>query len=121
MPGSRRPRAGFTLIEVMVAVAIAGLVIAGGFKLVTVSLRALSEVRLEQELVNEAQKVYLDYMAKEDMPDRGEKDVVHAINGIVFRNAMDISNSLNSLMASDQFVVEVIRNGVPTSLQYEVR
>ena len=76
MPGFSRLRAGFTLIEVMVAVAVAGLVIAGGFKLVTVSLRALSEVRLEQELINEAQKVYLDYMTKEDMPNRGEKDGV---------------------------------------------
>ena len=48
-------------------------------------------------------------------------DVIRAINGIAFRNAMDISNSLSSLMASDQFVVEVMRNGTPTSLQYVVR
>ena len=71
-----RSSEGFTLIEVMVAVAIAGLVIAGGFKLLTVSLRALAEVRLEQELINEAQKVYLDYLTKEDMSDKGEKDGV---------------------------------------------
>ena len=58
------------------AVAIAGLVIAGGFHLITVALRALTEVRLEQELVSEAQKVYLDYLTREDMPDRGEKDGV---------------------------------------------
>ena len=69
-------REGFTLIEVMVAVAITGLVIAGGFKLLTVSLRTLTEVRLEQELVSEAQKVYLDYLTREDMPNRGEKDGV---------------------------------------------
>ena len=66
-------RRGFTLIEVMVAVAIVGLVIAGGFKLITVSLRVLAEVKLEQELVNEAQKVYIDYLTREDMSDRGEK------------------------------------------------
>ncbi|MCL2011036.1 MAG: prepilin-type N-terminal cleavage/methylation domain-containing protein [Synergistaceae bacterium] len=71
-----RSRAGFTLIEVMTAVAIAGLVIAGGFKLVTVSLRTLAEVKFERDLVNEAQKVYLDYLTREDMPDRGEKDGV---------------------------------------------
>ena len=76
MSGFGELRAGFTLIEVMVAVAIVGLVIAGGFQLVTVSLRALAEVRLEQELVNEAQKVYLDYLTKEDMPNIGEKDGV---------------------------------------------
>ena len=76
MTDDGRPRAGFTLVEVLAAVAVAGLVIAGGFKLVTVSLRALAEVRLEHELINEAQKVYLDYMTKENMPDRGEKDGV---------------------------------------------
>jgi len=48
-------------------------------------------------------------------------DVISAINGIAFRNAMDISNSLSSLMASDQFIVDVVRNGKPTSLQYVVR
>jgi type II secretory pathway component PulC len=48
-------------------------------------------------------------------------DVIRAINGIPFRNVMDISNSLSSLMASDQFVVEVTRGGASTSLQYVVR
>ena len=76
MPGFARSRAGFTLIEIMVAVAITGLVIAGGFQLLTVSLWTLSEVRLEQELVDEAQKVYLEYMTREDMPNRGEKNGV---------------------------------------------
>jgi len=50
-----------------------------------------------------------------------QNDIVRAVNGIVFRNAMDITNSLNSLMDSDQFVVEVVRNGAPTLLQYVVR
>ena len=75
-PHSGYTRGGFTLVEVMVAVAIAGLVIAGGFTLVTISLRALAEVKSEQELINEAQKVYLDYLTKEDMANRGEKDGV---------------------------------------------
>jgi prepilin-type N-terminal cleavage/methylation domain-containing protein len=67
---------GFTLLEVLVAVAIVGLVTAGGFKLIALSLRTLSEVSVEKELVNEAQKVYLDFLTKEDMPDSGEKDGV---------------------------------------------
>ena len=71
-----RARPAFTLIEVMVAVAIAGLVIAGGFTLITVSLRALAEVKLEQELINAAQKVYLDFLTREDMANKGEKDGV---------------------------------------------
>jgi prepilin-type N-terminal cleavage/methylation domain-containing protein len=73
---TRRRREGFTLLEVLVAVAIVGLVTAGGFKLIALSLRTLSEVSLEKELINEAQKVYLDFLTKEDMPDSGEKDGV---------------------------------------------
>ena len=69
-------RAGFTLIEVLAAVAIAGLVAAGGFRLIALSLRALSEVQLEREIVNEAQKIHLDFLTKEDMPDHGEKNGV---------------------------------------------
>jgi prepilin-type N-terminal cleavage/methylation domain-containing protein len=73
---TRRRRGGFTLLEVLVAVAIVGLVTAGGFKLIALSLRTLAEVSVERELVNEAQKVYLDFLTKEDMPDSGEKDGV---------------------------------------------
>jgi type II secretory pathway component PulC len=47
-------------------------------------------------------------------------DVIRSINGLAFRNMMDITNSLNSLMDSDRFDVEVMRNGAPTSLQYVV-
>jgi prepilin-type N-terminal cleavage/methylation domain-containing protein len=71
-----RGRGGFTLLEVLVAVAIVGLVTAGGFQLITLSLRTLSDVKTEQELVNEAQKVYLDFLSKEGIPDRGEEDGV---------------------------------------------
>ena len=76
MSGSGMARPGFTLIEIMAAVAIVGLVVAGGFKLIAVSLRSLTEVKLEHELVNEAQKVYVEFMTREDMPDRGEKNGV---------------------------------------------
>jgi prepilin-type N-terminal cleavage/methylation domain-containing protein len=91
MPDFGGPRGGFTLIEVMVAVAIAGLVIAGGFKLITVSLRTLTEVRLEQELINEAQKVYLDYMTRKDMADRGEKD------GVKWKTETDSTSALGDM------------------------
>lgn len=64
------------MIEGLVAVAIAGLVTAGGFRLISMSLHSLGEVEAEQELVNAAQKVHLDFLTKKDMPDSGEKDGV---------------------------------------------
>ena len=64
------------MIEVLVSVAIIGLVTAGGFKLIAMSLRRLADVKLEQELVNEAQKVYIEFLTKEDMSDSGEEDGV---------------------------------------------
>ena len=73
MPCGRR---AFSLLEVLAAVAILGLVTAGGFRLFAMSLKTLSEVKQEQALINEAQKVYLDFLTKEDMPDGGEKDGV---------------------------------------------
>ena len=76
MPWIERGRGGFTLVEVMVAVVIVGLVAAGGFKLIGLSLRMLADVRLERELVDEAQNIYLDFLTKEDMPDKGEKNGV---------------------------------------------
>ncbi|MDR1732796.1 MAG: hypothetical protein LBR61_11960 [Synergistaceae bacterium] len=48
-------------------------------------------------------------------------DTIRSINGIAFRNVTDITNSLNSLMNSDRFDVEVIRDGAPVSLKYVVR
>ena len=69
-------RGGFTLIEVLVAVAIVGLTIAAGFKLTSLSLWYLSGVREEQELINAAQKIQLEFLTKKDMSDTGEKDGV---------------------------------------------
>jgi prepilin-type N-terminal cleavage/methylation domain-containing protein len=69
-------RGAFTLTEVLVAVAIVGLVTTGGFRLIGISLRTLSEVRAEQELTSEARKIWLEFLTKEDMPDSGEKDGV---------------------------------------------
>lgn len=67
---------GFTLIEVLVAIAIVGLVVTAGFRLLSLSLWSLGEVRDERELVNTAQKVQLEYLTQKDMPDTGEKDGV---------------------------------------------
>lgn len=48
-------------------------------------------------------------------------DVIRAINGIPFRNMADITNSMNSLLNSERFDVEVVRDGKPASLKYVVR
>lgn len=69
-----RARRAFTLMEVLVAVAIAGLVVAAGFRLIAMSLRSLAEIRAERELVAAARRVWLEFRTKEDTPDKGEKD-----------------------------------------------
>lgn len=48
-------------------------------------------------------------------------DVIKGVNGIPFSNMADIANSINSLMNSERFDVEVTRGGKPTSLRYVVR
>ena len=48
-------------------------------------------------------------------------DVIKAVNGIPFSNMGDIANSINSLMDSERFDVEVTRKGKPTALRYVVR
>ncbi len=48
-------------------------------------------------------------------------DVIRAVNGIPFTNMGDIANSINSLMNSERFDVEVTRDGKPEALRYVVR
>ena len=62
---------GFTLVEVLVAVAILGLVAAGSLRLMIISTKALSEVEETRELLNEARKIQLDFMTDETKPTSG--------------------------------------------------
>ena len=48
-------------------------------------------------------------------------DVIKSVNGIPFTNMGDIANSINSLMNSERFDVEVTRGGKSTALRYVVR
>ena len=48
-------------------------------------------------------------------------DVIRSVNGIPFTNMGDIANSINSLMNSERFDVEVTRDGKPAALRYVVR
>ncbi len=58
------------------AIAVVALVVTAGFRLISMSLWSLNEVRDERELINAAQKVQLEYLTRKDMPDTGEKDGV---------------------------------------------
>lgn len=58
-------------MEVMIAVAIAGLVVAAGFRLIAMSLRSLAEIRGERDLTAAAQRVWLRFRTEADMPDSG--------------------------------------------------
>lgn len=48
-------------------------------------------------------------------------DVIRSVNGIPFTNMGDIANSINSLMNSERFDVEVTRGGENTALRYVVK
>lgn len=59
-------------MEVLIAVAITGLVVTAGFRLIAMSMRSLSEIRDERELTSSAQKLWLRFKTEEDMPDSGK-------------------------------------------------
>ncbi|MBQ8692280.1 MAG: type II secretion system protein, partial [Synergistaceae bacterium] len=67
---------GFTLMEVLVAVAITGLVAAAGFRLIAMSMRTLAEIQGERELTAAAQKIWLQFKTDRDMPESGKDDEV---------------------------------------------
>ncbi|MBQ7578072.1 MAG: prepilin-type N-terminal cleavage/methylation domain-containing protein [Synergistaceae bacterium] len=70
----RKFKRGFTLMEVLVSVAIAGLVISGGFRLIAMSYKLLGELQTERELISAAEKIWLRFKIDSDMPDNGTDD-----------------------------------------------
>lgn len=48
-------------------------------------------------------------------------DIIRSVNGIPFTNMGDIANSINSLINSERFDVEVTRGGKATALRYTVK
>ena len=67
-------RSGFTLMEVLVATAVAGLVITAGFRLIAMSYRLLGEIQWERELISAAQDIWLRFRIDADMPSSGTDD-----------------------------------------------
>ena len=70
-------RKGFTLMEVLVSVAIAGLVITAGFRLIAMSYKLMGEIQAERDLISAAQNIWLRFRVDEDMPDNGTDDKNH--------------------------------------------
>ena len=67
-------RSAFTLMEVLVAAAVAGLVITAGFRLIGMSYRLMSEIESERQLIDAAREIWLRFRIDEDMPDNGTDD-----------------------------------------------
>lgn len=67
----------------------------------------------------EVQWIQNDSLLKRLGVQRG--DVIRSVNGIPFTNMGDIANSINSLMSSERFDVEVTRGGENTALRYVVK
>ncbi|MBQ7559460.1 MAG: prepilin-type N-terminal cleavage/methylation domain-containing protein [Synergistales bacterium] len=65
---------GFTLMEVLVASAIAGLVITAGFRLIGMSYKLMSEIEIERQLIEAARDIWLRFRIDEDMPENGTDD-----------------------------------------------
>ena len=61
-------------MEVLVSVAVAGLVISAGFKLIAMSYKLMAELEIEQELISASQKIWLRFRTDDDMPDNGTED-----------------------------------------------
>lgn len=67
----------------------------------------------------EVQWIQNDSLLKRLGVQRG--DIIRSVNGIPFTNMGDIANSINSLMSSERFDVEVTRGGKNTALRYVVK
>lgn len=65
---------GFTLMEVLVATAVTGLAVAGGFRLMAMSYRLLAEIEIERELTAAGNEMWLKFRLDDKMPMGGHDD-----------------------------------------------
>lgn len=61
-------------MEVLVAVAVAGLVISAGFRLIAMSYKLLGELQAERNVTAAAEEIWLRFRVDADMPDNGTDD-----------------------------------------------
>lgn len=71
---NKHKKSGFTLMEVLIAVAITGLVVSAGFRLVAMSLKMMNELEAERKLIAAAQMMWLRFRNEKDMTDSGSDD-----------------------------------------------
>ena len=64
-------RCGFTLLEVLVATAIAGLSITAGFRLIAMSYSTLERVEQERRMTEAASRIWLRFRTDPDTPSSG--------------------------------------------------
>lgn len=67
-------RRGFTLMEVLVATAITGLAVAGGFRLMAMSYKLLAEVEIERELTAAGNELWLRFRLDDKLPSSGQDE-----------------------------------------------
>ena len=67
-------RCGFTLLEVLVATAIAGLTITAGFRLIAMSYSTLERVESERRMTEAASRIWLRFRTDRDTPSSGTDD-----------------------------------------------
>ncbi len=58
-------------MEVLIAVAITGLVVSAGFRLVAMSLRMMNELESERKLISASQMMWLRFRNERDIADSG--------------------------------------------------
>ena len=89
-------------MEVLIAVAIAGLVVTAGFRLLSMSFRSLAEIQRERELISAAQKLWLRFRIEDGMPESGSEEGV------------EWSTELDSIPVVDDFELRFRRVKVTT-------
>lgn len=61
-------------MEVLVSVAVAGLAISAGFRLIAMSYKLMAELQAERDLIAAAQDIWLSFRIDDEMPDSGTDD-----------------------------------------------
>lgn len=69
--GKNGKKSGFTLMEVLVSVTIAGLVVTAGFKLIAMSYKLLADLEIERNLAAAAQDIWLRFRLDKEMAESG--------------------------------------------------